>query len=338
MNICIFASIWCQNLGDELIVKNEIALLREKYGTTTKFRVFSYDCENIFFSDAGITYKEYFPIDIKNPRNIFRNFKGYIRFLSTLLWSDVVVIGWGGLFYEQEIQSNRSPLDIWVYRMYWIYLLRKKTLFFAVGIDVNSDLWKQKIRKIFGGKDAEITVRDTESFLLLKEQRIDAEIVDDPVMQEQSSWKRGRVLSWFQADNIVLQELEKYSFLWKKVGVALRKGYIGKTKNEKLEILMIEEMLKVIENKGGTIILLPHSFHPTDRVANDILFLQQFLKPWREIKLSMEDVYSTYTWKQIDVCVAMRLHSMILSYSYGIDMIAISYSQKTRQLLKKLLM
>jgi len=31
MNIVIFMAIGCQNLGDELILKNEIELLKEKY-------------------------------------------------------------------------------------------------------------------------------------------------------------------------------------------------------------------------------------------------------------------------------------------------------------------
>lgn len=50
----------------------------------------------------------------------------------------------------------------------------------------------------------------------------------------------------------------------------------------------------------------------------------------------MAEVYEVYTGKQIDICIAMRLHSIILSYVYGIQIIALSYSQKTDQVLKKL--
>lgn len=65
MNIAIMMSVWCQNLWDELILKNEIQLLREKYGKKTKFRVFTYDLEDIFYQDETVEYLEYFPIWIK---------------------------------------------------------------------------------------------------------------------------------------------------------------------------------------------------------------------------------------------------------------------------------
>jgi len=149
MNISIFASIGCQNLGDELILKNEILLLRERYGENVQFRVFSYDIHHPFFEDENIQYIEYFPIDIRNIKNIFRNIGNCFSFLTTLLWSDLVVIGGGGLFYEHEIQSSRSPLDIWEYRMGWIKFFRKKVLFFSVGIDVVSPDGLLKLQEIF---------------------------------------------------------------------------------------------------------------------------------------------------------------------------------------------
>ena len=49
MKISIFASIWAQNLWDELILKNEIKLLKKEYWEDTKFRVFTYDKKNPFY-------------------------------------------------------------------------------------------------------------------------------------------------------------------------------------------------------------------------------------------------------------------------------------------------
>jgi polysaccharide pyruvyl transferase WcaK-like protein len=92
MNISILASVGCQNLGDELILKNEIQLLRERYGQDTVFRVFSYDVENSFFEDESISYIEYFPVGIKDIHNLGRNIKNATSFFMTLLWSDLVVI------------------------------------------------------------------------------------------------------------------------------------------------------------------------------------------------------------------------------------------------------
>jgi hypothetical protein len=50
-------------LGDELILKNEIELLREKYNSNSiNFKVFTYDLVDIFFEDSFVEYAEYFPI------------------------------------------------------------------------------------------------------------------------------------------------------------------------------------------------------------------------------------------------------------------------------------
>lgn len=337
MNISIFASIWCQNLWDELILKNEINLLQEKFWNDTKFRVFSYDLKNPFFSQSTISYIEYFPIDIKNPKNIFRNLKNYFSFFSTLLWSDLVVIWWWGLFYENEVQSTRNPLDLWVYRTFWIRFLRKKLLFFAVWIDVKSKPGRKKIYKIFSYKKAEITVRDTQSFFILRELGLSWELVDDPVFYEQKNKDRKGNISWvYSSQDFSLRDIQRHYFQGKTVWVALRQWYIWKSKNIKLEYLMIEEILTTIEKRWGKIILLPHSFHETDEKANDMVFLWKFAKPHRIIKTSMREVYDTYVHKEIDICLAMRLHSIILSYVYNIDILALSYSTKTDETLKKL--
>ena len=60
--ISIFASIWSQNLGDELILKNEINLLKKEFWENTKFFVFTYDKKDLFFKEKNVFYKEYFPI------------------------------------------------------------------------------------------------------------------------------------------------------------------------------------------------------------------------------------------------------------------------------------
>jgi len=107
-------------------------------------------------------------------------------------------------------------------------------------------------------------------------------------------------------------------------------------KNERLSYLMVEEILSMIEKQGGSIVFLPHSFHMTDALANDKVFLDTFMKPNRIIKTSIQEVYIAYKNKEIDICLSMRLHSIILSHMYGIDSIALSYSKKTDQVLKKL--
>lgn len=336
MKISIFASIGCQNLGDELILKNEISLLKEKYGNDTEFRVFTYDTKDLFFTDEYVTYLEYFPIGITSPKNIFRNIKNCFSFFYTLCWSDLVVIGGWGIFYENEKQSVRPPLDMWNYRMKCIKFLWKKVLFCAVWVDVSSDIWKKKLKHIFRYKKAQITLRDAQSFFLLQELWIQSEVVQDPVFFDTNQNEKGGVLFSNTSEQFNIKSLSRIDFQDKKVGIALRKWFLGKTKNEHLEKLMIEEILSHIESKWGKIVLLPHSFHKTDILANDFVFLSQFLKEGRSISESMYETYNIYLHKEIDICFSMRLHSIILSHIYGIDIVALSYSKKTEEVLKKL--
>ena len=57
MNIIILASIWAQNLGDELILKNEIILLEKQFSwKKPAFAVFTYDKKDIFYKKNNIEY------------------------------------------------------------------------------------------------------------------------------------------------------------------------------------------------------------------------------------------------------------------------------------------
>ncbi len=71
--------------------------------------------------------------------------------------------------------------------MKWIRVLQKPVLFFGVGIDVQTELEIKKIQKIFSYKKAEITVRDMQSFFILNELGISAEVIDDPVFIDHDS-------------------------------------------------------------------------------------------------------------------------------------------------------
>jgi len=50
----------------------------------------------------------------------------------------------------------------------------------------------------------------------------------------------------------------------------------------------------------------------------------------------MKESYEIYTNKKIDLNLASRLHSIILSQVYEIDFIAISYSTKTDEIISYL--
>ena len=65
--------------------------------------------------------------------------------------------------------------------------------------------------------------------------------------------------------------------------------------------------------------------------------MSQFLTRDRDIYVNPQEVYTAYNHQMLDLVISQRLHSIILSYVYGIDQIVLSYSQKTDEVIKKLI-
>lgn len=326
MNIAIMMSVWCQNLWDELILKNEIQLLKQKYGNNTNFKVFTYDLNHIFYTDEKIKYIEYFPIWIKNPKNIFRNIKNYYLFVQTISWANKVVIWWGWIMFDNESWNYSNPLNQWIFRTSFIKTMKKDIIFWWISIDIKIEENLKKIQKIFStGK--EIYVRDTSSFELLQKLWVHSEIILDPVFNDNweiwlENYKKNSLVKKIDAQKFCLKDLENIDFHEKIVWFALRSWYLN---NEKK---LIHEIIDYIITHNWKIILLPHSFHQTDDVANDLKFLTQFIKKWVNLTSSMDETYEIYKQKNIDFCFSMRLHSMILSQVYAVPFIAIKYAKK----------
>lgn len=326
MNISIMMSTWCQNLWDELILKNEIFLLKQKYWNNTNFFVFSYDLENIFFFDSKIKYFEYFPIWAKNIKNIFRNFKNYYNFIKIIKKSDKVIIWWWWIMFDNEVWNFSNPLNLWLFRSQVIRFFKKDLIFWWISIDIKNKNNLTKIKKIFS-KAKEIYVRDKSSFELLESLGIKSEIILDSVFYDNSqiwleNYKKNFLVKKVEVKDFSVKDLENTDFNWKTVWLALRSSYLNDENN------LILEIINYIILNWWKVILLPHSFHKVDNKANDLIFLNQFIKPWIKITSNMQETYEIYKQKKIDFCLSMRLHSMILCQVYGILFIWIKYAKK----------
>ncbi len=353
MLISIFASIWSQNLGDELILKNEIKILRYKYKSENpRFIVFSYDLENIFYESEDIEYKEYFPVWLKNIKNIFRNMKNFFVFFNVVDKSDLIVIGWGWLFFDNEVWSKKNPLDLWLFRMKFFAFFLKKIYFFRIWLSIKNSESFLKIQKIFSGKRKIIEVRDNYSLKVLDDLWVENVIKKyDPVFFdklhpnplltgegiEQVLNKKVSIKKIFK--DFTKKDLDNIDFENKKVGIAFRNWYLTKNPNPELEILLIKEIIEYIQDLGAKkVFLLPHSFHKSDILSNDYQWMKHIQKNTRNVWIShdMKDTYSYYTEKKVDIVLAQRLHSIILSQVYVIPFIWISYSKKTNEILNEL--
>lgn len=342
MIISILASIWADNLWDELILKNEIKLLEKKYSDKkVYFFVYSYDYKNPFLKQDNVCYKEYFPIWTKEKWNRMRNIKNFLTFFKITLKSNLIVIWWGGIIYDTEKQNTRNPLDSWLFRTNIFRFFWKKFTFFRVWIDIKNEENLEKVKKIFK-KAKDIEVRDFNSFKTLQALGIKSEIEKDPVFYE--GWElqdKNYCIKKTLSTEFKITDLEHISFTWKRVWIAFRSSYLWMSKAEemtkfekRLEFLKVEEIINHIKDWWWEAVLLPHSFHKTDEKANDYTFLKPFAeKHSLIISENMQETYDFYKQNKIDICFSMRLHSIILSTVYEIPFVAFSYSTKTDEIL-----
>ena len=337
--ISIFASIWSQNLGDELILRNEINLLKKEFWENTKFFVFTYDKKDLFFKEKNVFYKEYFPIWFSKPWNIFRNIKNFFVLIFTIIFSDFIVIWWGGIIFDKENQLTKNPLDLWNFRTKLFRFFCKKIYFFRVWIDIKQEENLKKLKNIFK-KYYKITVRDQNSKNILDFINIESKIEKDPVFYDDGEkiFLKDFCLKKVKSTDFSVSDLKNldYDFSWKTVWIWFRSGYLVKKSNlsKRMEEWKIREMIIFLQKSWAKVVLLPHSFHKTDILANDFEFLKQFLDSDVEIVENMQEVYNFYKNKKMDLCISMRLHSMILSQVYEIKYIWVSYSLKTEEALK----
>lgn len=296
--------------------------------------------KNPFFLKDNIFYYNYFPIWIKKPINFFKNFISFLNFLKIIIISDLIILGWWWIIYDNEVQKNKSPLDSWLFRIRFFNFFRKKYNFFRVWINIKNESNLIKVKKIFK-KSNKIEVRDHFSKELLLNLWIKSILKKDPVFFD--DWEnitQKKSLIWsISSYDFNKSIFDKFDLNWKKIWLALRQGYFVKKSNisSRMEEGRIREIINYLVHKWARVILLPHSFNPYDDIANDFMFLTNFVwEKWVDIKHNMSEVYNTYKNKEIDLCVSMRLHSIILSHVYEIPFLWISYSNKTDEILKQL--
>lgn len=333
MKITILAAVWAQNLGDELILKNEIQFFQHRFGEDTKFKVFTYDVANPFIVWKKIKYYEYFPCNAKKITKVFRNIKNLFNFIRIIKKSDLVVIWGGGIFFDNEDPSVSHPLKQWLFRIKVCKFFKKKICFHGVGISIKRKDNLSTIKQIFWGKKKEITVRDRYSQDLLLWLGIKSKIIADPVFWDnwntKAALKTSYCLDQIHPKQFHIEDIKSYNFEWKTVWLSFRGWYFWD------EEKTMKDIIEYIISKKWKIVLLPTSFHKTNDASNDYLFLKPYAEKYNlKITKNMWETYKYFRKNKIDITCAMRLHSIILSQTYKIPYLAISYAKKTDEILK----
>ena len=212
--------------------------------------------------------------------------------------------------------------------------LQKKVIFYGVSIDIKQEENKGLIYDMFSWA-FKVFVRDQASQEFLKNLVIESKLIWDPVFYD--AWeleKKNSCIKSLQSSDFQIEDIQDIDFRWKIVGLALRSWYFWERDQNLFVRNFINYLLKAEVKK---ILLIPMSFHPTDYEANDRYFLEQFIQERVELAwVTMQTVYEVFKKKKMDICFAMRLHSIILSHIYEIPYIALSYSKKTDETIKKL--
>ncbi len=279
------------NLGDELILDITLKNLKNRLAERCKISVLS--------GDPASTSKN-FNVSAVNRKNPF-------SILKTLISSDVLIVGGGGLF-----QDKTSTLSLYYYLSLLLFgkILRKKVVVYAVGVDKLKRM-NSYITKIILNMADSISVRDAASYDFLTGGKMgkkvilsaDAVLTHKPAVASSDRKKKtvfAFVLNGFNsispdfwariADNCVV-----------RFNVAIKFIVFDKRKDS----IYTEGVKKLMRN-------------PSDIVM------------WQNTSDALGE------FEKIGMVISMRLHGMILASIFGIPVCGISDSAKAELFLKEI--
>lgn len=164
-NIFIMVLSGAYNLGDELILTSEIDWLENRF-PEAKMTIATYDEKSFLGDQEKYHFLSFFPNNIK--KFPFQNLKYFFQTIWTIWKSDLIVIGGGGIFFDNEPGiSFQKNLFEWELRLFFSRLFRKKVIFMGISLEVKKEENQKKLAKIFQKNDL-ILVRDTQSAEILK--------------------------------------------------------------------------------------------------------------------------------------------------------------------------
>ena len=280
---------------------SEVAYLRERY-PKCRVAVFTYDPKStIIPKDWNVRYPSYFPNRIR--KRFWANVGYFFRTFWEVLIADLVVVGGGGILYDNEGQSFFKQRLEWKFRVGIAKLFRKRILFWGIGVDL-AEKNVAKIKSLFSSRRISVTVRDPKSAKLLASVGVVAKVVPDPA---------------FLTPPVRTPDAEIPE---KVVGISIRKGYL------KGELESVRSIVETVRREGFEPVFLNHSFHPGNPETDDRAHLANIA---RELGVnstrSLDESLDAY--KYLGAVIAMRLHAGVLSFVNGIPFFMLSYSKKT---------
>lgn len=303
----LFTATGAYNLGDELILLQEYTYLKHRHPEAT-FSVFTYDRESSLLpADSAIEYLPYFPHHAR--KRPLQNIWYFMKTVLAIRKSDFIIIGGGGLLYDnEEGQSFDNLLRQWNFRAWLANFLEKPIIYWSLGIHLKKEN-EEKIRSLFTSKNTHISVRDAESKKILESIGIKCLLIRDPVLTYDP-----------EIPKLLIKRRPK-------VGLSFRAGFLQN------ELENIEKIITFLMAHEYEPVLLNHSFHKDNLSINDDIFLASLQEKYQLCATkNMSETLEMY--KELEFVIGMRLHSLILSFVHAIPFFAISYGKKTDEFIR----
>ena len=301
------------NLGDELIAWCEYRCMREHFPETQIF-VYNYEDSNGLFlqlskKDKSVHMRSYFPSNIcKYP---FRNIRALWKMIFDIATSDLLIIGGGGLWYDNELGQNPHIQRLqWMLRVWIAKAFRTSILFWWIGIDVDKK-HIAKYRSIFSGSNTQIIVRDHHSHDLLEKIWISSIISTDSVI----------ALSRY-FEELFTQNKSKSSGKF-HIGISVRSGY----HHDEIDIL--KNVVKQLREKYSNCVIYGLSY--SHREGNPIISDTTLLKLLNLDQIITDHAEIIKLLPTLDIMIATRLHAMITARLLNTPTLCLSYARKTRE-------
>ncbi len=308
MKIVFLTATGAYNIGDELILSEEVRYIRSRY-PEADITIFTYDARSSLVTDMSrLSFVSYFPNHIRTKP--LENIGYFFQNISTLLRADMVFIGGGSILFDNEHGiSFRRLLLQWFFRICIARIGRAKICFWGIGIDIMKHENRLKISILFSKKDT-IFVRDHETYNIIEALELHPTLIPDIV--------------FLHSPPIFSPETTAKKMVW----ISLRWWFSSEN------LACIPAIYDFLLNAGYDPIFLAHSFSG-DAEQNDILKIravmgQKAYKITKSLKKTLSLYPSLYA-----VC-GMRFHAGVLACVHEVPFIPFFYGTKGRELVKTL--
>ena len=227
-----------------------------------------------------------------------------LDFWKSLCEADVLISGGGSLL--QDVTSVKS-LIYYLGVIYSALILGKKVEIFAQGIGpINSKIGQILTRFALSRAD-KISVRDKKSQELLKEWRIESELVKDPILELELPHKN--------QIGVVGIQLRNYPTLTDKFLNRLAEEIVKNFADKKIQIISLQDSVDLEVCEKFARILKINGRENNVEVVNN---------------LTINDVFECIA--NLEYLVAMRFHANVVGIKAGVKTLAINYDIKVKKL------